>query len=164
MLGFINYSIWSIGGWWLFVYLLFYAFSILVIYAIMLYTLNKIKSLRQVQIKEIHIPVFVKEDDRPLINPYVLRDNFIFYAEQRIIEVDGKKKKMPLQACMLLELFLNSKDYIVTYDEIMNQLWPDGSGHIKRVHKAVARLRSYLAIECPIHIVRENADSYQLLV
>ena len=138
VIGFINYSIFSILGWWIFVYLLFYIFSILAVYIIVSNILNKIRSLPCIKIKEVHIPVFVKESDVSHVYSYALRDNFIFYAEQRTIEVDGKKKKMPLQACMLLELFLNSTDYKVTYDEIMNKLWPDGSGHIRRVHKAVA--------------------------
>lgn len=163
-IGFINYSIWSILGWWILVYLLSYVLSVLAVYATVSYIQNKIRSLCSVKIKEVHVPVFVKESDGFQVNSYALRDNFIFYAEQRIIEVNGKKKKMPLQACLLLELFLNSKNYIVTYDEIINKLWPDGSGHIRRMHKAVARLRNYLAIECPILIERENADSYQLLV
>ena len=139
-------------------------FSVLVVYATVSYIQNKIRSLYRVKIKEVHVPVFVRESDRSQVNSYALRDNFIFYAEQRIIEVNGRKKKMPLQASLLLELFLNSKNYIVIYGEIINKLWSDSSGHIRRVHKAVVRLRTYLVIECPILIERENADSYQLLV
>ena len=56
------------------------------------------------------------------------------------------------------------KDYIVTDAEIMNILWPDGSGHLKRVHKAVARLRTYLITDSPIRIERENLDTYQLII
>ena len=46
----------------------------------------------------------------------------------------------------------------------MNTLWPDGSGHLKRVHKAVARLRTYLITDSPIRIERENLDTYQLII
>ena len=162
--GFINYSIWSILGWWILIYLLSYVLSIFAAYIIVSYMLTKIKTLRQVKIKEVHIPVFVKESDGPHVNSYALRENFIFYAEQRVIEIDGERKKIPLQASLLLELFLNSKDYIVTDAEIMNTLWPDGSGHLKRVHKAVARLRTYLMTDFPIRIERENLDTYQLFV
>lgn len=162
--GFINYSIWSILGWWILTYLLFYIFSIFAVYIIVSYILTKIKTLRQVKIKEVLIPVFVKESDGPQVNSYALRDNFIFYAEQRVIEIDGIRKKMPLQACLLLELFLNSKNYIVTDDEIMSRLWTDGSGHLKRVHKAVARLRTYMITEPTILIERSDTGAYQLFV
>ena len=46
----------------------------------------------------------------------------------------------------------------------MNTLWPDGSGNLKRVHKAVARLRTYLMTDFPVRIERENLDTYQLIV
>ncbi|MDD3037211.1 hypothetical protein [Bacteroides sp.] len=98
------------------------------------------------------------------VRSYILHDKVLFYAEQRVIEIDGIKKRMPLQACLLLELFLNSENYIVTDSEIMNTLWLDGSGHLKRIHKAVARLRTYLMPDSTIRIERENLDTYQLIV
>ena len=71
-------------------------FSVLVVYATVSYIQNKIRSLYRMKIKEVHVPVFVKESDRSQVNSYALRDNFIFYAEQRIIEANGRKKKIPL--------------------------------------------------------------------
>lgn len=162
--GYLNYSLWRMMYIEILFYLLLYPICVFIIYKVSMFVIEKVKLMWQKKIIEVSTVRVVKEVTNTPIRSYILRNNVIFYAEQRIIEVDGKGKKMPLQACSLLELFLNAKDYIVTDDEIMSQLWPDGSGHLKRVHKAIARLRAYLVSEYPILIERENVDAYQLIV
>ena len=154
IIGYLHYSIWEMMSVEVLLYLLLYGVCVFIIYRISLSAIAKLKSMRQIEVVQgvSGIPV----------RSYILHDNVLFYAEQRVIEIDGIEKKMPLQACLLLELFLNSKDHIVPDAEIMNTLWPDGSGHLKRVHKAVARLRTYLMTDSPIRIERENLDTYQL--
>ena len=156
IIGYLHYSFGNIMYVETLLYLLLYVVFIFIIYKISIFAIVKFKSMRQIQVVQ-GIPCTP-------IHSYILYDNVLFYAEQRVIETNGNRRKMPLQACLLLELFLNSTDYIVTDAEIMNTLWPDGSGHLKRVHKAVARLRTYLTTDSPIRIERDNLDTYQLVI
>ncbi len=155
-IGYLHYSIWKMMYVETLLYLLLYGVCVFIIYKISISVIVKLKSMRQIELVQ-------GISDTP-VRSYKLNDNVFFYAEQRMIEINGIRKKMPLQACLLLELFLNSKDHIVTDAEIMNTLWPDGSGNLKRVHKAIARLRTYLMTDSPIRIERENLDTYQLFV
>ncbi len=156
IMGYLHYTLWNMMYLDILLYLLLYVACVYIIYKIGVSVIVKLKSMRQIELVQ-------GVSDTP-VRSYKLNDNVFFYAEQRIIEINGNRKKMPLQACLLLELFLNSKDHILADAEIMNTLWPDGSGHLKRVHKAVARLRTYLTTDSPIRIERDNLDTYQLLV
>ena len=155
-IGYLHYSIWKMMYVEALLYLLLYGVCVFIIYKISISVIVKLKSMRQIELVQ-------GVSDTP-VRSYKLNDNVLFYAEQRIIEINGNRKKIPLQACLLLELFLNSKDHILADAEIMNTLWPDGSGHLKRVHKAVARLRTYLTTDSPIRIERDNLDTYQLVI
>ncbi|MDD3037213.1 helix-turn-helix domain-containing protein [Bacteroides sp.] len=164
IIGYLHYSIWKMMYMEALLYLLLYGVCVFIIYKISISVIVKLKSMHRKEIIEVPIIKLVQGIPDIPVRSYILNDNVLFYAEQRMIEINGIRKKMPLQACLLLELFLNSKDHIVTDTEIMNTLWPDGSGHLKRVHKAVARLRTYLITDSPIHIERENLDTYQLII
>ena len=153
---YLDYSLWNMMYIEILIYLLLYVVFIFIIYKISISIIVKLKSMQQIEV--------VQGISSTPVRSYILHDNVLFHAEQRMIEKSGVRKKIPLQACLLLELFLNSKDYIVTDTEIMNTLWPDGSGHLKRVHKAVARLRTYLMADSNIRIERENLDTYQLII
>ena len=43
-------------------------------------------------------------------NSYILYENIVFHAEQKMIEVDGVRKKIPTQPSHLLWLFLKEKE------------------------------------------------------
>ena len=122
---------------------------------------KKITELQQRKIIEL-----VKEIDGTPVRSYQLRENIIFYAERKMIVVDGEENKLSKQATQLLERFLvnKEKEYMVGDDEIMKALWPDGSGRLERLHKAVGRLRNLLyEIDNSIDIKR-NIKTYQLLI
>ena len=44
------------------------------------------------------------------IHSYILYENIVFHAEQKMIEVDGVRKKIPTQPSHLLWLFLKEKE------------------------------------------------------
>ena len=164
IISYLAYSLWGMIYMKILLYLLLYAVCVYIFYKISVFVGMRFKSMRQKEIIEVPIIKLVQGVLDIPVRSYILNDNVFFYAEQRMIEINGIRKKMPLQACLLLELFLNSKDHIVTDAEIMNTLWPDGSGNLKRVHKAVARLRTYLMTDFPVRIERENLDTYQLII
>ena len=82
------------------------------------------------------------------------------------IEKNGYTKIIAAQSSHLLELFLQKKEeeYILNDSDIKKELWPDGSGDIYRIHKAITRLRSIIhEFDVSIEIIR-GVETYQLLL
>lgn len=159
--GYIRHSVWNM----MIVEILFYSVLCILfvygMYRIGVTVRKKITELQQRKIIEL-----VKEIDGTPVRSYQLRENIIFYAERKMIVVDGEENKLSKQATQLLERFLvnKEKEYIVEDGEIMKTLWPDGSGRLERLHKAVGRLRNLLyEIDNSIDIKR-NIKTYQLLI
>ena len=94
----------------------------------------------------------------------MLRVDFTF--DKKIIEKNGYTKIIAAQSSHLLELFLQKKEeeYILNDSDIKKELWPDGSGDIYRIHKAITRLRSIIhEFDVSIEIIR-GVETYQLLL
>lgn len=61
----------------------------------------------------------------------------------------------------LLRGFLDAKDCRLSNDEIMELLWPDGTGTSEKVHTNIKRLREYLSQNTDWTIENERL-AYQL--
>lgn len=161
--GYIDYSIWSMIYVQTLLCLLLYIAFVYGGYQICIVVQNKIVAIRQKN--TIEVLKIVREIDGAPTRSYKLKENILFYAEQKILEVNGVEQKISKQTCELLELFLlnEDQDYKLEDEEIMEKLWPDGSGYKARVHKAVGRLRNILFnIDSSIEIKR-GIETYQLL-
>lgn len=164
--GYLQYSVWNIMYLEIMFYLLLYAALVFGVYKFCMIVWRKLSEMRQKKIIEVPVVAIVREVSDTPVRSYLLHENIIFYAEQKRIDANGIEKKLPFQACMLLELFLQNKEgeYILEDDFISENLWSDGSGNIERVRKAVGRLRSILCeLDSSIDIKR-GIETYQLLL
>ena len=167
MMGYLHYSIWNIMPTMLSIYFLLYIIYVYGSYRFAMFVNRKVVAMRRKEIIEVPVITLVKEASDTPVRSYILHDNIIFYAEQQIIELDGKKEKIQKQQSLLLELFLRNKDegYVLEDDVISQHLWPDRSGSVDRLHKAIGRLRSKLnELDGSIDIKRQGTNAYQLLL
>lgn len=87
----------------------------------------------------------------------------IFAEVQKI----GKALMTPvaiLPAAGLLDTFLNAPEYILTYEELLECLWKDGSGDMIRLRVAISRLRIVLSVDPEISIFQKDINKYQLVL
>lgn len=114
----------------------------------------------------IEVLKIVKEVDATPVRSYMLKEDVIFYAEEKTIEFRGIKTKLAPQASELLELFLNNKEkhYVLKDDEIMSNLWSYRMERVENVHKAVGRLRNILNKLNPDIDIERRVEAYQLLL
>lgn len=162
--GYINYSIWGIMLVDLLLYLLLCVFLVYGIYKTGILARKKLVLIQQKN--TIEVLKVVKEVDGTPVRSYMLKENMIFYAEKKTIELRGIKIRLSPQANELLELFLNNKEkhYILKDDEIMSKLWPNRKERVENVHKAVGRLRNILhKLDSDIDIKR-GVETYQLIL
>ncbi len=103
---------------------------------------------------EKEVPVIAANKNQSHI--YQLEDNLFFDADLRMLrKADVGVKLMPLSA-KLLQGFLDAKDYRLSNNEIMDLLWPDGTGTSERLHTNIKRLRAYLSQVSAWIIENEN--------
>ena len=105
---------------------------------------------------EKEVPVFVAEKSQAHI--YQLEKDLHFDADSKKmywVNTDGFVKLTSLPA-KLLQGFLEAENYRLTINEIMELLWPDGSGTPERVHTTIKRLRDCLSEISDWRIVNEN--------
>lgn len=162
--GYIYYSIWSIIHFELLLYLLLCIFIVYGMYKTWILVRKKLVLMQQKN--TIEVLKIVKEVDSTPVRSYMLKEDMIFYAEKKTIELRGIKTRLSPQANELLELFLNNKEkhYILKDDEIMSKLWPNRKERVENVHKAVGRLRNILhKLDSDIDIKR-GVESYQLIL
>lgn len=108
---------------------------------------------------EKEVPIFVVEESQAHI--YRLEEEFHFDADSRkLYRADRYVELTPLPA-KLLKGLLEAKDYRLSVNEIIELLWPDGSGTSERVHTTIKRLRNYLSDISDWRIENENLG-YQL--
>lgn len=158
VMGYLQYSWWNIIFVYVISYLLLYTLCVYILYRLCIIALERLKKIRQKKV------VIVQEVNSTLVRSYKLRHNIIFYAELQTLEVNEEMTKLPSQLNQLLELFLLEKEYLLTDDFIKNNMWPDGSGSMERMHKVVGRLRLALKkVDASIDILR-GTENYQLLL
>lgn len=181
-MGYLKYTIWSILYKEVLLFLLLYVIFGYGLYRFWNVLSHKIHTLRtptvreiikevsveivkEVQVEKLVLKEVQRVEDSPL-HSYLLGENIIFYADQNIIEIDGVMHNIQAQSGLLLDLFLKQKDngYTLNEDLIIDKLWPDNSGNHKRMHKAIARLRSFLKkIDPSLSIINKNG-TYQLII
>lgn len=162
--GYIYYSIWSIIYFELLLYLSLCIFIVYGMYKTWILVRKKLVLMQQKN--TIEVIKIVKEVDRTPVRSYMLKEDMIFYAEEKIIEFRGIKTNLSPQANELLELFLSNKEkhYILKDKEIMSNLWSYRMERVENVHKAVGRLRNILhKLDSDIDIER-RVEAYQLLL
>ena len=162
--GYIHYSIWSIMLFELLLYLLLTIFIVYGMYKTWVLVREKLVLIQQKN--TIEVLKIVKEVDATPVRSYMLKEDVIFYAEEKTIEFRGIKTKLAPQASELLELFLNNKEkhYVLKDDEIMSNLWSYRMERVENVHKAVGRLRNILNKLNPDIDIERRVEAYQLLL
>ncbi len=167
VMAYLHYSVWNIIYMEIIWGVLIYIVCLYMIYKLNLFVQNKIISIRKKEVIEKPIIKIVKEmNDSSSIRSYKLREGFIFHADQKVIEFNGRQKNMQPQSSKLLELFLRMEEtgYVLKNSDISENLWPDGSVTNYRIYKAVARLRSNIKeLDSSIDI-EKCVDGYQLVL
>ncbi len=167
VMAYLNYSVWNIIYWEIILGLLIYIVYLYMIYKFNLFIRGKINSMRKREVVEKPIIKIVKEmSDTSSIRSYKLHEDFIFHADQKVIEFNGQQKNLQTQPNQLLELFLKMEKtgYVLRNSDISGNLWPDGSATNDRIHKAVARLRSNIKELDPSIDIKKCVDGYQLVL
>jgi hypothetical protein len=167
VMAYLHYYVWNIIYMEIILGLLLYIVCMYMIYKFSLFVQNKIVSIRKKEVIEKPIIKIVKEmNDSSSIRSYKLRGDFIFHADQNLIEFNGQQKILQPQPSKLLELFLRMEEtgYVLKNSDISESLWSDGSATPYRIHKAVARLRSNIKeLDSSIDI-KKCVDGYQLVL
>lgn len=104
-------------------------------------------------VKEKHI-VVERCKNQPHI--YQLEENVYFDADSRSLKRGDDVMKLSPLVAKLLQGFLEAEDYRMSNDEILNLLWPDGSGTSDRLHQTMKRLRLCLSRISVCTIENEN--------
>lgn len=164
IMAYLKYSIWNEIYIEIVFLLLLHIGGVYGIYRMFLVIQQKVIEKQESRIPEKAVEIVMEEVSNTTIHTYVLHENIYFNAEQNKMEKEGMTKKLPAQSNRLLELFLQNKDnnYILSDNVIIENLWPDGSGDIYKMHKAITRLRSIInKFDNSIRIVR-GTEMYRL--
>ncbi len=140
--------------------LIAYAFSIFLLFYVRWYSIRQkhiqaaklkktlteaeIKSKEEIQraIKEIKRKriEFEKERMRDESVHYFAEDIF-WNKETYVLSVHGEEKKLRSQLGILFTLFIESEDYEITSQQIMDKIWQDGSGSFEKCRRLIYDLR-----------------------
>lgn len=107
------------------------------------------------------IPVIAM--DRTQSHIYQLEENCFFDSDSMILKNSAVEVKLTALPATLLQGLLDAQDYKLSMNEIMDLLWPDGTGTSERVHTAIKRLRNYLSKVSDSTIENGNL-AYQLKI
>ncbi|MEY8687471.1 transcriptional regulator [Bacteroides sp. AN502(2024)] len=167
VMAYLHYSVWNIIYMEIILGLLIYIVCMYVIYKIGLFIKYKIISIRDKEVIKHPVVKIVKEmKGSSSIRSYKLHEDFIFHADQNLIEFKGQQQILQPQSSKLLELFLRMEEtgYVLKNSDISKTLWSDGSVSNDRIYKAVARLRSNIKeLDSSIEI-KKCVDGYQLVL
>lgn len=96
---------------------------------------------------------------------YELCPGLLFDARLQIMLKGRKKKSIAPQSCLILKLFLDAPEHILSYSEIIEGVWKeDKSATIRRFTVASSRLCNMLEkYDCPIDFKRVGTDRYRLI-
>ena len=95
---------------------------------------------------------------------YILSPKVTFDSYAKLLICGDQTIPLTSQACRLLDAFLNAPDYILTYEELLECLWKDGSGGMVRLRVAISRLRVVLSVDPEITVFQRDIDKYQLIL
>lgn len=83
---------------------------------------------------------FEKERNRDESVHYFSEDIF-WNKETHVLSVYGKEKKLRSQLGVLFTLFIESKDYEINSQQMMDKIWQDGSGSFEKCRRLIYNLR-----------------------
>lgn len=162
---YLHISMWKIIYREMLLFLVLYIIGVLGFYKFFVFIKCKLNSLRSKEVLKVHIYEEVQKINATPVRSYKLGEGIIFSADRNKLFINGIEEKIQAQSSLLLELFLKSnQDYILKYDEILENLWPDGSGTDTRMHKAINRLRSLINEIDPSFDIIMKVGSYQLII
>lgn len=116
-------------------------------------------------IKEVPVPVRVKEPDNVNLKIYQLRPNLLFDAHKQVFVWNGTEKALAPQSCVILKIFLDATDYTLTDTEILNSVWGKQDASIKNFTAACARLRNSLSeVGYSVLFKRVRSNQYRMIV
>ena len=95
---------------------------------------------------------------------YILSSKVTFDSYAKLLICGDQSISLTSQACQLLDTFLNAPEYILTYEELLECLWKDGSGDMIRLRVAISRLRIVLSVDPEISIFQKDINKYQLVL
>ena len=101
--------------------------------------------------RKVYLQFFVKErhfvvaSRKSQLQVYQLEENVYFDADSRSLKRGDEVMKLSPLVAKLLQGFLEAENYRLSNEEILNLLWPDGSGTADRLHQTMKRLRLCLS-------------------
>ena len=120
------------------------------------------KILKEYEIQIQKLKELRESGKEPLL--YILSPKVTFDSYAKLLICGDQTIPLTSQACRLLDAFLNAPDYILTYEELLECLWKDGSGGMVRLRVAISRLRIVLSVDPEITVFQRDIDKYQLIL
>ena len=99
--------------------------------------------------------------DMPAISPY---QEIIFTRHKSEIRFEDKMIELTYLECMLFSLLVQSENYSVSYETLMNRMWPNGDGEKKKLEQQCRNLRIKLEQIPAIQIKANRGAGYYLAV
>lgn len=116
-------------------------------------------------VKEVPVPVRVKESDNVNLKIYQLQSNLLFDAHKQVLVWNGVEKTLAPQSCIILRTFLDAPDYTLTDTEILHSVWGKKDTSIKTFTAACARLRNSLSeVGYSVLFKRVGSNQYRMIV
>lgn len=154
--GYIHCSLWDVFSWKDKMLL-----SAIVFACLLLFYLDKYirRSGRHLLARRMSVKT-VKDVDTRI---YQLDDDLFFNPYTKELGNAETKTTLTAQMVILLQGFLDAKDYRLTIEEIMQLLWPEDTAVLaSRVHSVIKRLREYIAKVSNDWIIENGNLGYQL--
>ena len=123
---------------------------------------NMEKILKEYEIQIQKLKELRESGKEPLL--YILSPKVTFDSYAKLLICGDQTIPLTSQACRLLDAFLNAPEYILTYEELLECLWKDGSGGMVRLRVAISRLRIVLSVDPEITVFQRDIDKYQLVL
>ncbi len=120
------------------------------------------KILKEYEIQIQKLKELRESGKEPLL--YILSPKVTFDSYAKLLICGDQTIPLTSQACRLLDAFLNAPEYILTYEELLECLWKDGSGGMVRLRVAISRLRIVLSVDPEITVFQRDIDKYQLIL
>lgn len=116
-------------------------------------------------IKEVPVPVCIKEPDNVRMKIYRLQPNLLFDAHKQVLVWNGIEKALAPQSCVILKTFLDAPGYTLSDAELLNSVWGKKDASIKNFTAACARLRNSLSeVGFSVLFKRVGNEQYRMIV
>ena len=106
--------------------------------------LNARHVYRRYLVREVHVEVPVAVVEHSHSRYYKLGDGTIFDRDELSLQKEGHRVDLTAQKAELLWLLIQAKGEALSNQDLIAELWPDGSGNDGRLHQAVGRLNKSL--------------------